>query len=126
VVGGSESYIKQVDPSPREIEALVAFLKAPLGQTAAGLVLVPVNEGASRIFKSREYTKSSLKAYGWDGRSLREVWHTDAQGGALADFSVADVDNDGKDEVTLAMIFSHGSITNPEESRSALVVYELP
>jgi hypothetical protein len=126
VVGGSESYIKQVDPSPREIEALVAFLKAPLGQTAAGLVLVPENEGASRIFKSREYTKSSLKAYGWDGRSLREVWHTDTQGGALADFSVADVDNDGKDEVTLAMIFSHGSITNPEESRSALVVYELP
>jgi hypothetical protein len=126
VVGGSESYIKQVDPSPREIEALVAFLKAPLAQTAAGLILVPVNEGASRIFKSREYTKSSLKAYGWDGRSLREVWHTDSQGGALADFTVADVDNDGKDEVTLAMIFSHGSITNPEESRSALVVYELP
>ena len=37
---------------------------------------------------------------------MKEVWHTEPQGGYLADFRVADVDNDGKEEIG-------GNLTRP-------------
>jgi len=124
--GGTEAYIRQIDPDSRAGTSLFGFLKAALKTLDSGLLLVPVNEGSSRVFNTRKFTKSNVIAYRWDGRSLREEWQTKPQGGALAGYTVADVDNDGKDELVMAVIFSHGSLLGLGGQRSTLVVYELP
>ena len=126
VVGGTESYFRRPGVNPRDTDMAYEYLKARLAVTKDGLILVPFNEGSTRMFKYRDYTKGSLTAYRWDGRSLQEEWHTAPQGGSLTGFAYADVDNDGKDEVVTSVIFNHGNALSPGLARSALVVYELP
>ena len=99
------------------------YLKARLRVNPAGELLVPVNEGTRIVTRFREFKNSQLKAMIWDGYSLRETWAARAQNGYLADFLVADVDNDGKSELVMAILFSHGGLMS--SPRSALVVYEL-
>jgi hypothetical protein len=75
------------------------------------------------VSKFREFKSSQIKALRWDGYAMRELWHTRPQGGYLADFQVADVDNDGAPELAMAVLFSHkGMFASP---RSAVLVYEL-
>ncbi|AMV73902.1 hypothetical protein JCM30471_23220 [Desulfuromonas carbonis] len=126
VVGGTESYYKQRSANPRDMDLVYEYLKARVAATPDGLVMVPFNEGSTRIFKYREFTSSFLTAYRWNGRSLQEAWHTAPQGGSLTGFFYADVDNDGKNEVITSVIFNHGTALNPGTARSTLVIYELP
>jgi hypothetical protein len=126
VVGGSEAYFIRRSSEDRLGDTDFDYLKADLDVTADGLILVPTNEGSTRMFKTREFNKSFVTAFRWDGRSLREDWKTVPQGGSLAGFSYADVDNDGKNELVSALIFNHGTILNPQLTNSALVIYELP
>ncbi len=72
----------------------------------------------------RSFEKSQLKAFRWDGRSLEPLWHTKPQGGYLSDFTLADVDNDGAQELVMTVLFTHAGFMS--KARSNLVVYELP
>lgn len=122
--GGREAFIERDDPDVvRDQVTRYVYLKARLRLSPAGEVLVPVNEGTRVVTRFREFKNSKLKAMVWDGYSLRETWAARAQNGYLADFLVADVDNDGKSELVMAILFSHGGLMS--SSRSALVVYEL-
>jgi hypothetical protein len=126
VVGGTEAYFIRRSTEDRMGDSVFDYLKANLDVTTDGLVLVPSNEGSTRMFKSREYSKSFLTAYKWDGRSLHEEWKTALQSGSLSGFTYADVDNDGRNELISALIFNHGSFLNPKSANSTLVIYELP
>jgi hypothetical protein len=55
---------------------------------------------------------------------LDEAWTTKPQFGYLADFRLADADNDGQKEVVMAVGFS-GKLKFLSQRRSTLVVYEL-
>jgi hypothetical protein len=122
--GGREAYIEREDPDVvRDIETRFVYLKARLLAGPAGELLVPVNEGSRLVSKLREFKSSQLKALVWDGFSLREAWATRPQGGYLADFQVADIDNDGVTELVMAILFTHGGMK--ASPRAALVVYEL-
>ena len=126
IMGGTEVYFVRRATEERIGDSVHDYLKAHLDLTADDLIVVPTNEGSTRMFKTREFSKSFLTAYRWDGRSLQEEWKTAPQGGSLAGFTYADVDNDGRNELVPAVIFNHGSVLSPDLTNSALVIYELP
>ncbi len=126
IMGGTEAYFIRRATEDRMGDSVYDYLKAHLDLTADDLIVVPTNEGSTRMFKTREFSKSFLTAYRWDGRSLKEEWKTAPQGGSLAGFTYADVDNDGRNELVTAVIFNHGSVLSPDLTNSTLVIYELP
>ena len=86
-------------------------------------ILTAQNDG-SRAFRGyRNFDKSRIIALRWNGFAPQESWRTSDQGGYLADFSVADADNDGQPEIVMLMEFRQGSLF--QKARSTVVIYEL-
>jgi hypothetical protein len=102
-----------------------AYLKARLESLPDGTILVPVNEGVRTTSLFRQFRNSHLRAIGFDGYAMVEKWRTRPQGGYLADFRVADADNDGADEIVMVVLFSHGGMFDGGYGDSAVLVYEL-
>jgi len=75
------------------------------------------------VQRFRRFKKSRLVSLSWNGFALMENWQTASQPGYLGDFSLADADNDGKDELVMAVKFQHGGLT--DKARSSIVIYEL-
>ncbi|MHB1397997.1 MAG: FG-GAP repeat domain-containing protein [Trichloromonadaceae bacterium] len=124
-VGGSEGFVERIDPEVvKEQMVKRLYLDAAIKPGRAGEILVPVNEGSTLLGNYRSFDKSYLKALRWDGRALEEQWHTKPQGGYLSDFTLADVDNDGTEELVMTVLFTHAGFVS--KARSNLVVYELP
>jgi hypothetical protein len=88
-----------------------------------GEILVAQNDGQRVVKKLSQFKASRLVALGWDGYSLLESWRTASQSGYLADFAVADADNDGKPELVQAVRFQTKGVF--EGARSSIVTYEL-
>ena len=88
-----------------------------------GEVLVAQNDGQRVVKKLSQFKRSRLVALGWDGYSLLENWRTANQSGYLADFVVADADNDGSPELVQAVRFQTKGVF--EGARSSIVTYEL-
>lgn len=122
--GGREAFIPRPDTDvvlDKVTRSL--FLKANLKLGPKGEILVPRNEGTRLFGNYRKFESSELKALAWDGRALKELWHTRPQSGYLSDFTVADVDNDGTPELAMSVLFSHEGVKS--KGRSGLVVYDL-
>ncbi|MCE5274284.1 MAG: hypothetical protein LLG43_04005 [Deltaproteobacteria bacterium] len=122
-VGGSESYL-EIPPAVKGLDdPAVVYLNARLDMSEAGELLVPVNRGITMISRLRRYATSELKAMVWDGGTLKESWSTVPQNGFLADFRIADGDNDGQKDLVTAFTFIQ---TNPFSLRkSAIQIYQL-
>lgn len=122
-VGGSESSM-EISPGVKGLdESSLVYLKARLDFSGEGEILVPVNRGGTKISRMRVFTESQLKAMVWDGSVLTESWSTAPQKGYLADFRLADGDNDGRKDVVAAMAFPQW---NPFKTRkSAIQIYHL-
>ncbi|MBW6512935.1 MAG: VCBS repeat-containing protein, partial [Desulfuromonadaceae bacterium] len=88
------------------------------------MVLVPQNDGSRTLSHSLEFESSRVVAMSWDGYALQESWSTQKEAGYLSDFEVADADNDGRDEIVMAVVYSRAGFFSA--SRAALLVYELP
>lgn len=122
--GGREAFIERPDTDVVLDQVTRSlFLKANLKLGPKGEILVPRNEGSRLFGNYRKFESSALKALAWDGRGLKELWHTRSQSGYLSDFTVADVDNDGTPELAMSVLFSHEGIKS--KARSGLVVYDL-
>ena len=67
---------------------------------------------------------SSAEVYNleWDGLGLAEVWRTKKISGYVADYQFKDIDNDGQDEIVLALVLSVGPTI---KTNSCLVAYKL-
>ncbi len=75
---------------------------------------------SGRIFKNvRIFTRSEIYSLEWDGLGLAENWRTRKIQGYVADYQIKDIDNDGNDEIVLAV----GLGTTL--SRSVIVAYDL-
>ena len=88
-----------------------------------GEILVAQNDGQRVVKKLSQFKRSRLVALGWDGYSLLERWRTASQSGYLADFIVADANNDGSPELVQAVRFRTKGVL--EDARSSIVTYEL-
>jgi len=84
------------------------------------VVIVKNLSPASRIMKNiRIFTRSEIYNLEWDGLGMAENWRTKKIQGYVADYQIKDIDNDGKDEVVLAVGLGT-SLT-----RSAIVAYDM-
>jgi hypothetical protein len=106
--GGTEAYFSRDDgqnirftgSSTRKV-----FLEQRLTVTADGTVIVPKNEGSFVVGNSRNYTKSSVYAFRWNGVALEEVWHTKPSQSYLTDYLY---DDGQKTIVTLEVVKRDG------------------
>ena len=86
-------------------------------------ILAVQNDGQRMVQRYRRFKKSRLVSLTWNGFALTENWQTASQPGYLGDFALADADNDGKDELVMAVKFQHAGLT--DVARSSVVIYEL-
>lgn len=89
-----------------------------------GLLLVPQNDGKSFTSLLSNFGPSRLVAMRWQDGRLQEEWKTTDQEGGMVDFRLADVDNDGVDELAIAVIDSTPGAMSKGQAR--VVVFELP
>jgi hypothetical protein len=92
-------------------------------KTSGNEILAVQNDGQRMTANFREFKNSRIVSLAWNGFALVEQWQTAAQRGYLADFALADADNDGTDELVMAVKFKHKGMI--DEARSAVVIYEL-
>jgi len=121
--GGSEnSFYNAKDINNNEMPDPI-FIEPRLITLPSGEVLAAQNSGALTLRRYHNYTKSRVIALNWNGFALQELWRTTDQGGYLADFFYADADNDGKDELIMAMQFQKKTLISG--GRSTVVIYKI-
>ena len=87
-------------------------------------VIVVKNISAmGRVLKNMPlFTSAEVYNLEWDGIGLAEVWRTRKISGYVADYQIRDIDNDGQDEIVLALVLSVGPTI---KTNSCLVAYRL-
>jgi TolB-like protein len=76
-----------------------------------------------RVLKNMPlFTSAEVYNLEWDGIGLDEVWRTKKISGYVADYQIKDIDNDGQDEIVLALVLSVGPSI---KTNSCLVAYKL-
>lgn len=89
-----------------------------------GNEILTIQNDGQRLFKRfKLFTDSRVIALKWNGVALQETWRTTDQNGYTADFSLADIDNDGDQELALLVRFKKK--TPLQAARSSIVIYEL-
>jgi hypothetical protein len=123
--GGSETYLEMTEESQTGGENRVDYLPARIEVSPRGELLVPANSGSSVLSRVRNFSRSQLQAYSWDGSKLREAWHTNQEKGSLADFRLAEVNNDGELRLVTLVGFPERGLF-PGVRKAGLQVYSVP
>ncbi len=76
------------------------------------------------LAQQRFFNKSRVMDMAWDGLGLTPIWQTRYISGRIQDFTVADFDNDGQNELLAAVISKEGSIIGTD-AQSALIAFDL-
>ena len=85
------------------------------------LIIVKNISATGGLFKNlRMFMSGEIYDLEWDGSKLAENWKTKEINGYIADYQLKDLDNDGKNEIVLALVLSVG-VTLQE--KSVIVVY---
>ncbi|MEA3543852.1 MAG: VCBS repeat-containing protein [Thermodesulfobacteriota bacterium] len=120
--GGSEVFFYNNEDTNHNL-AKPIFISPQLLTLPSGEILVTQNDGFRALERFRKFNKSRVVALKWDGFMLRESWRTADQNGYLADFALADADNDGLDELVMVVKFKQKNLL--QNGRSSVVIYEL-
>lgn len=90
-------------------------------------IVISVNEDAigRRLANTRSFTDFLMYGYTWDGLDMELTWKTRKTKGFARDFIVGDFDNDGQDEIVIALVQSEGD-SPLTDARGAIIAYELP
>lgn len=121
--GGSKSFFERKDHARQSTR--YRYVKPRIEPGPDNTVLVPVNKGSRMTSFMRKFNQSHLEALSFDGYSMVEHWRTQPQGGYMADYRMADVDNDGAKEIVMIVQFSQGGWTESSAGNSALIFYEM-
>ena len=126
--GGSNNFIANTDrnnPSDTERSAFANLRILSYDTNNDGkkeFIIVKNLSSVGRLFKNlKMFTSSEIYNLEWDGLGLAENWRTKKINGYVADYAIADVNNDGKPEVVLALVLSVGAALS---DRSVVVIYE--
>jgi TolB-like protein len=134
--GGSQRSREEIDDriTPLEqIEVPVEIAYVPLRIVVCDLnrdnqmeILINRNtEAFGKVLdRLRIYTGGEIYNLVWDGLTLTTNWNTRKFDGYVADFQVKDIDNDGQDELVIALVLRTEWI-DILRTRSAVIAYKL-
>jgi len=87
------------------------------------VIIVKNLSSTARLFKNiKLFTSSEVYNLEWDGLGLVENWKTRKINGYVADYQFKDIDNDGQNEIVLALILSTGASVS---DKSVIVAYKM-
>lgn len=87
------------------------------------IIVVKNISAAGRLFERvKLFNSSEIYNLEWDNMGMVENWRTKRISGYVADFQFKDIDNDGENEIVLALVLSGGGLT---QGRSVIVSYSL-
>jgi len=87
-------------------------------------IIIPKNiSSSSRMFQNLKlFTSAEVYNLEWDGLGIVESWKTKKISGYIADYQFKDIDNDGENDIVLALVLSTGGAI---QERSVIVSYSL-
>jgi hypothetical protein len=122
-MGGSESYLEVNEDVQTGGESRHSYLSVRIEVNARGEIIIPVNTGHSMLSRLKMYSKSELIAMVWDGTKLLDRWYSAPGKSYLADFRLADVNNDGQTSLVTVVAYPESNPFLPR--KTALHVYRL-
>jgi hypothetical protein len=78
----------------------------------------------SMLASFRNFKNAKIASVEWDGLGLAPKWETQQLSGRISDFAVGDVDNDGADELLIALVVKEGAAIFTD-SISSLIAFDL-
>ena len=72
----------------------------------------------------RRFKNAKIESLVWNSLSLVSQWQTQTFSGRISDFVVGDIDNDGMDELVIALVIKEGAMIFTE-SVSNLIAFDL-
>ena len=127
--GGSNIYVENTNQSNIEDYEKKTFINLRIltydtdKDGKREVVIVKNISTAARLFQNvKLFNSAEVYNLSWDGLGLLENWRTRKINGYVADYQFKDIDNDGENEVVLALVLSTGpSLTG----RSVVVAYKM-
>ena len=87
------------------------------------IIVVKNHSSAARLFQRiKLFSSAEVHNLEWDGMGMVQNWRTKKINGYVADFQFKDIDNDGENEIVLALVLSVGGTIR---DRSVIVAYSL-
>ncbi len=88
-------------------------------------VIVVKNKGVAgrRLARFRIFKSGHIECLGWDNVGLFNKWRTREISGYISDYAIADIDNDGKDELVFTLATRIDSVVS--NGKSAIVSQEI-
>ena len=79
------------------------------------LVTKNVDKAGGLLRKSRIFDKGAIECLAWDGIGLYPKWKSREVSGYISDFTLVDIDNDGRKELALSVVADPGTgLTKPK------------
>jgi TolB-like protein len=133
VFGGSSTYIKpdeQGTATDHKVDEQaktylnVRIITYDINKDGKREIIIVKNISSSgRMFENvKAFSKSEIYDLQWDGMGISVNWKTRPINGYVADYQFKDIDNDGENEIVLALVTTSGGVTKP---RSQLAAYDL-
>ena len=132
VFGGSNTYIDPINEGRKqtsENDDVITYINLRIVTYDTNkdgkreIIIVKNISAAARTFqRTKLFTSAEVYNLEWDGMGLVENWRTKKISGYVADYQFKDIDNDGENEVVLALVLATGIST---KGRSVVVSYSL-
>ena len=132
VFGGSNTYIDPINEGRKqtsENDDVITYINLRIVTYDTNkdgkreIIVVKNISAAARTFQRiKLFTSAEVYNLEWDGMGLVENWRTKKTSGYVADYQFKDIDNDGENEVVLALVLATGIST---KGRSVVVSYSL-
>jgi TolB-like protein len=88
------------------------------------VIAVNNHEVMKMRWNRRDFTEAKIEALSWEAVSLDTAWNTRKMTRFISDIQIADIDNDGGDELLASLIIKAGEIILTS-AKSTLIAYEL-
>lgn len=115
--GASEVGFKYSDFSSGDLPSYF-HLPGPLHLTADGLLVTAFNSGFTGSDVYRQMTSAEIVGWRWQGFDLLPQWRISKVDGYVPALTIADADNDGKDELVMLLAYPK---SNPFSSRRSVI-----